>query len=76
MQLSPFPCHLVPLRSKYSPQYPILRHPQPVFSVNVSDQVSYPYKTTGKIMEVNVFLILNLYGNLQLYKINFFVSKF
>jgi hypothetical protein len=24
MQLSPFPCHLVPLRSKYSPQHPIL----------------------------------------------------
>ena len=31
MQLSPFPCHLVPLRSKYSPQHPILKHPQPAF---------------------------------------------
>jgi len=31
MQLSPFPCHLIPLRSKYSPQHPILKHPQPVF---------------------------------------------
>jgi hypothetical protein len=30
MQLSPFPCHLVPLRSKYFPQHPILKHPQPV----------------------------------------------
>ena len=29
MQLSPFPCHLVPLRSKYAPQHPILKHPQP-----------------------------------------------
>ena len=25
MQLSPFPCHLVPLRSKYFPQHPILQ---------------------------------------------------
>jgi hypothetical protein len=24
MQFSPFPCYLVPLRSKYSPQYPVL----------------------------------------------------
>ena len=31
MQLSPFPCHLVPLRSKYAPQHPILKHPQPAF---------------------------------------------
>ena len=31
MQLSPFPCHLVPLRSKYFSQHPILKHPQPAF---------------------------------------------
>jgi hypothetical protein len=31
MQLSPFPCHNVPLRSKYSPQHPILKHTQPAF---------------------------------------------
>ena len=31
MQVSPFPCHLVPLRSKYSSQHPILKHPQPAF---------------------------------------------
>ena len=31
MQLSPFPCHLVPLRSKYSQQQPILKHPQPAY---------------------------------------------
>ena len=28
---SPLPCYLVPLRPKYSPQYPILKHPQPTF---------------------------------------------
>jgi hypothetical protein len=31
MQSSPLPCHLVSLRSKYSPQHPILEHPQPMF---------------------------------------------
>jgi len=30
MQFSPLPCHIVPLRSKYS-QHPILKHPQPTF---------------------------------------------
>jgi len=28
---SSFPCYLVPLRPKYSPQHPILKHPQPTF---------------------------------------------
>jgi hypothetical protein len=28
---SPLPCYLIPLRPKYSPQHPILRHPQPTF---------------------------------------------
>jgi hypothetical protein len=27
----PLPCYLVPLRPKYSPQHPILKHPQPKF---------------------------------------------
>ena len=26
---SPLPCYLVPLRPKYSPKHPILKHPQP-----------------------------------------------
>jgi hypothetical protein len=33
MQFSSLPCYLVPLRSKYSPQHPILRHPQPTSSL-------------------------------------------
>jgi hypothetical protein len=28
MQFSPASCHFVPLRSEYSPQNPVLRHPQ------------------------------------------------
>jgi hypothetical protein len=31
MYFSPLYCHLVPLRLTYSPQYPILNHPQPTF---------------------------------------------
>jgi hypothetical protein len=30
MQSSPASCHLIPLRPKYSPQHPILKHPQPM----------------------------------------------
>jgi hypothetical protein len=30
-EVSPLPSYLVPLRAKYSPQHPILRHPQPTF---------------------------------------------
>ena len=31
LYFSPLPCYLVPLRPKYSPQHPILKHPQPTF---------------------------------------------
>jgi len=55
---------LLPLRPKYSPKHPILKHLQPTFlSLNVSDQVSHPYKTTGKIIECDetrrIFLLTN-----------------
>jgi hypothetical protein len=32
MQFSPFSRHLIPLRSKYPPQHPALKHPQSMFS--------------------------------------------
>jgi hypothetical protein len=28
IQFSPFTLHLIPLRSKYPPQHPVLKHPQ------------------------------------------------
>jgi hypothetical protein len=28
MQLSPTTCNFIPLRSKYSPKHPVLKHPQ------------------------------------------------
>ena len=45
MQSSPLTCYLVPPRPKYSPQRPILEHPQFNSSLIVSDQVSHPYDT-------------------------------
>ena len=50
MQLSPFPYHFAPLSTKYSPQHPILKHPQPAFLPQCQRPVSHPYKTTGKII--------------------------
>jgi hypothetical protein len=35
MQFSPFSSHLIPLRSKYPPQHPVLKHPQyNIFVIN------------------------------------------
>ena len=31
MWFSPLPCHIIPLRPKYSPQHLVLKHPQPTF---------------------------------------------
>jgi hypothetical protein len=31
-QFSPPSCHLIPLRSKYPPQHPVLKHPQSMFA--------------------------------------------
>jgi hypothetical protein len=31
MQSSPASCHFLSLKSKYSPQHPVLKHPQSVF---------------------------------------------
>jgi hypothetical protein len=32
---SPLPCHFIPPRPKYSPQNPILKHPQTTFLTSV-----------------------------------------
>jgi hypothetical protein len=46
MLFSPLSRHLIPRRFKYPPQHPVPKHPQS----NVTDQVSHPYKTVGKIL--------------------------
>jgi hypothetical protein len=49
MQSSSASLHIVPLRSKYCSEHPVLKHPQFIFSFRVRDQASHPYKTTGKL---------------------------
>jgi hypothetical protein len=41
-------CHFLPLRSKYSPQHPVLEQ-SPLPSLSARDKVPHPYKTVGKI---------------------------
>jgi hypothetical protein len=50
INLPSLPCYLIPLRPKYSPQHPIPKNCKPKSSLNISDQVPHPYKTTGKII--------------------------
>jgi len=50
MYFSPLPCYLVPPGPKYSHQHLILNTVSLRSSLNVSDQVSHPYKTTGKVI--------------------------
>ena len=70
MQSPPVPRYPVHPRSKYSPQHHVLKHPQLLSSRNVSDQVSHPYKTTGKIIETNI--IHNIY-KLQFYSAQYLI---
>ena len=78
MQSPPFPRYLVPPRSKYSPQHHVLFSNTPSFlsSRNNNDQVSHPYKTTGKIIVlyilifndstyeyINIFICFSIYGS-------------
>jgi hypothetical protein len=65
MQCSPLSCCLVPLRHKYPSQHPILEHPQSLFSLSVKDQVSHPYKTTGKIILLYTLIFVFLDSNLE-----------
>jgi membrane-associated HD superfamily phosphohydrolase len=39
MQFSPTSCHFIFLRSKYSPQHPVLKNPQSIFIVSLTRRV-------------------------------------
>jgi hypothetical protein len=58
MQPSPTFNYSIPLRSKYSPQHPALNL---CYSFNVGDQISHPYRTSGKskILYIIVFTFLD-----------------
>jgi hypothetical protein len=49
VQLSPFSRYFIPLRSKYSPHHPVLKHPILCSFLNTRNQVSKTCKTTGRI---------------------------
>jgi hypothetical protein len=50
VHLPPFPRHLIALKFKYSSQNLVLNTLSLCSSLSVRDQVSHPYKTTGRIM--------------------------
>jgi hypothetical protein len=58
MKFSLLPCYLVPLRPKFSPQDPILKHPQPMFLPQCQQ------KTTGKI--ISLYILIFKYLNSKL----------
>jgi hypothetical protein len=55
MQFPPTSCHLIPIRSKYSPHHSVLKHRQ--LSLTVRDQVSHSYRTTGKIIVLYEYIL-------------------
>ena len=80
MQSPPVPRYLVPPRPKYSPQHLILNNLSLLSSRNVSDQVSQPYKTTGRIIVLymlNMVYTLRFFFPLQnaVYTLRFFSSS-
>jgi hypothetical protein len=56
------PITLFPLRSKYSPQHPVLKHPQFMFPLYVRDHLSHPYRSTGKIIVLYILIFTFFYS--------------
>jgi hypothetical protein len=56
MQFAPISCHFIHLWSKYSLQHPVSNTLSRCSSLNVRDQVSHPYRTTGEIIVFNFYV--------------------
>ena len=54
---SPVHYHLVPLRPKYSPQHPILKHPQPTFLPQCEWPSFTPIQKTGKFIVLRILTV-------------------
>ena len=64
MLFSQLTYHLDPLGPKYYPQHPILKNLSLSSFPSVSDQVSHPYKTTGKIIFLYDLIYKFLYSKM------------
>jgi hypothetical protein len=51
VQLPPFPRHLIPLRSKYSSQNPVLKHPQSMYAPTLAWQTKF-HTHTKQLVEL------------------------
>jgi hypothetical protein len=56
IQFSSASYYFILLRSKYSPQHPVLKTLGLCSSLNVRDQVSHPYKTMDKIIDPYIYI--------------------
>jgi len=65
MQTSQVSRHFLPLISKYPPQQLVFKYIQPIFSRKVRDQVSNPYKTTGKTGKIKILIFVFSYRRLN-----------
>jgi hypothetical protein len=53
MRPHPASCHFIPLRPKYSPQHRVFNTFNLCASLNVRNQVSYPYKTVKHFGDIS-----------------------
>ena len=61
MQFFPFPCCLIPLRPKYSPQHPILKHPQPTFFPQCQWPSFTPIQNHGQIRSITTIILYSVF---------------
>ena len=59
-QFSPLPCYLVPLRLKYSPQHPILKHAQPMFLPQCERSSFTPIQNNLEIIILHILIYIFL----------------
>jgi hypothetical protein len=60
MQFLQISRHLISFWSKYSPQHSVLKTLSLCASLDVRDQVSHPYRTTGKIILFYIVIFMFL----------------
>jgi hypothetical protein len=63
MYSSLLPYYLVPLKSKYSPQHPILRTPQPTFLASCERSIFISIQKLGKIIFLYILIFIILLTN-------------